>query len=141
MFAHTASACSARSSGTLPSGRTGTTPAVCSSRRRRVAEHGVGVVGGGRGNASWDDLVIHGLIMSHRVDMVSGMPTMKITSSGQISLPADVRRRWGVKRVRLVDHGDHVTLEPIPDDVFTATFGRSSPRPGSRATRCEQHGA
>jgi bifunctional DNA-binding transcriptional regulator/antitoxin component of YhaV-PrlF toxin-antitoxin module len=55
--------------------------------------------------------------------MVTSVPTMKITSSGQISLPADVRRRWGVRRVRLVDHGDHVTLEPIPDDVFAATFG------------------
>jgi bifunctional DNA-binding transcriptional regulator/antitoxin component of YhaV-PrlF toxin-antitoxin module len=55
--------------------------------------------------------------------MVASVPTMKITSSGQISLPADVRRRWGVKKVRLVDHGDHVTLEPIPDDVFMATFG------------------
>jgi len=61
--------------------------------------------------------------MSHALDMVNGMPTMKITSSGQISLPADVRRRWGVTRVRLVDHGDHVTLEPIPDDIFAATFG------------------
>src|SRR5262245_21958528 len=56
--------------------------------------------------------------------MVSRMPTMKITTSGQISIPAAVRRRWGVTRVRLVDHGDHVTLEPIPDDVFAATFGR-----------------
>jgi bifunctional DNA-binding transcriptional regulator/antitoxin component of YhaV-PrlF toxin-antitoxin module len=61
--------------------------------------------------------------MSHPVDMVKGMPTMKITSSGQISLPAEVRRRWGVTRVRLVDHGDHVTLEPVPDDVFMAAFG------------------
>ena len=51
------------------------------------------------------------------------MPTMKITSSGQISLPAEVRRRWGVSRVRLVDHGDHLTLEPVPDDVFMAAFG------------------
>jgi bifunctional DNA-binding transcriptional regulator/antitoxin component of YhaV-PrlF toxin-antitoxin module len=67
--------------------------------------------------------MIHGLIMSHPADMVNCMPTMKITSSGQISLPADVRRRWGVTRVRLVDHGDHVTLEPLPDDVFAATFG------------------
>ena len=48
---------------------------------------------------------------------------MKITASGQISLPADIRRRWAVSRVRLVDRGDHVTLEPIPDDVFAATFG------------------
>jgi bifunctional DNA-binding transcriptional regulator/antitoxin component of YhaV-PrlF toxin-antitoxin module len=55
--------------------------------------------------------------------MVTRMPTMKITSSGQISLPVDIRRRWAVKRVRLVDHGDHVTVEPIPDDVFMAAFG------------------
>jgi bifunctional DNA-binding transcriptional regulator/antitoxin component of YhaV-PrlF toxin-antitoxin module len=70
--------------------------------------------------------------MSHRVDMVKRVPTMKITSSGQISLPAEVRRRWGVTRVRLVDHGDHVTLEPIPDDVFAATYGRfAGPGPTS----------
>ena len=68
--------------------------------------------------------------------MVNGMATMKITSSGQISLPADVRRRWGVTRVRLVDHGDHVTLEPIPDDVFTATFGAfAGPGPTSDEMR------
>jgi bifunctional DNA-binding transcriptional regulator/antitoxin component of YhaV-PrlF toxin-antitoxin module len=68
--------------------------------------------------------------MSYRIDMVRCMPTMKITSSGQISLPADVRRRWGVSRVRLVDHGDHVTLEPIPDDVFAATFGAFASKHG-----------
>jgi AbrB family looped-hinge helix DNA binding protein len=68
--------------------------------------------------------------MSHRVDMMSAMPTMKITSSGQISIPADVRRRWGVTRVRLVDHGDHVILEPIPDDVFSATFGAFAAKDG-----------
>jgi bifunctional DNA-binding transcriptional regulator/antitoxin component of YhaV-PrlF toxin-antitoxin module len=68
--------------------------------------------------------------MSHPVDMVNRMPTMKITSSGQISLPADVRRRWGVTRVRLVDHGDHVTLEPIPDDILAATFGAFASKSG-----------
>ena len=52
------------------------------------------------------------------------MSTMRITSAGQLSLPAEIRRRWNVNRVRLVDHGDHVTLEPIPDDVIAATFGR-----------------
>jgi hypothetical protein len=48
---------------------------------------------------------------------------MRVTTSGQVSLPAEIRRRWNVSRVRLVDHGDHVTLEPIPDDVFAATIG------------------
>ena len=68
------------------------------------------------------------------------MATMKITSSGQISLPAAVRRRWGVKRVRLVDHGDHVTLEPIPDDVFAATFGAFA-GPGPTSDEHETDGA
>jgi bifunctional DNA-binding transcriptional regulator/antitoxin component of YhaV-PrlF toxin-antitoxin module len=77
--------------------------------------------------------------MSHLIDMVTDMPTMKITSSGQISLPAEVRRRWGVSRVRLVDHGDHLTLEPIPDDVFAATFGLfAGPGPTSDELRAMQ---
>jgi AbrB family looped-hinge helix DNA binding protein len=49
---------------------------------------------------------------------------MKITASGQVSIPAEIRRRWNVARLRLEDHGDHVTLEPVPDDVFTASIGR-----------------
>jgi bifunctional DNA-binding transcriptional regulator/antitoxin component of YhaV-PrlF toxin-antitoxin module len=48
---------------------------------------------------------------------------MKITASGQISLPADVRQRWEVKRVRLIDHGDHVEVHPLPDHVVAATVG------------------
>jgi bifunctional DNA-binding transcriptional regulator/antitoxin component of YhaV-PrlF toxin-antitoxin module len=62
--------------------------------------------------------------------MVAHMPTMKVTASGQISLPAEIRRRWAVSRVRLVDHGDHVTLEPIPDDIFAATFGMFQAKDG-----------
>jgi bifunctional DNA-binding transcriptional regulator/antitoxin component of YhaV-PrlF toxin-antitoxin module len=68
--------------------------------------------------------------MSYRIDMVRAVPTMKITSSGQISLPADIRRRWAVTRVRLVDHGDQVTLQPIPDDIFAATFGAFAAKDG-----------
>ena len=49
---------------------------------------------------------------------------MKITASGQISLPADVRQRWEVKRVRLIDLGDHVEVHPLPDDVVASTIGR-----------------
>lgn len=63
--------------------------------------------------------------LSHRASIryAVDVRAMKITTSGQISLPAEVRRRWNVSRVRLVDHGDHVTLEPIPDDVVGATRG------------------
>lgn len=48
---------------------------------------------------------------------------MKITASGQISLPADVRQRWDVKRVRLIDLGDRVEVHPLPDHVVASTIG------------------
>ena len=48
---------------------------------------------------------------------------MKITASGQISLPADVRQRWEVARVRLIDRGDHVEVHPLRDDVVASTIG------------------
>ena len=41
-----------------------------------------------------------------------------------------------MSRVRLVDHGDHVTLEPIPDDVLAATIGMfAGPGPSSDELR------
>jgi len=53
---------------------------------------------------------------------------MKITASGQISLPADVRQRWEVKRVRLIDLGDHVEVHPLPDHVVASTVGAFAPK-------------
>jgi bifunctional DNA-binding transcriptional regulator/antitoxin component of YhaV-PrlF toxin-antitoxin module len=53
---------------------------------------------------------------------------MKITASGQISLPADVRQRWDVKRVRLIDLGDHIEVHPLPDDVVASTIGAFAPK-------------
>ena len=52
---------------------------------------------------------------------------MKITASGQISLPADVRQRWEVTRVRLIDRGDHVEVHPLPDNVVASTIGAFAP--------------
>ena len=47
----------------------------------------------------------------------------RITTSGQVSIPADVRRRWGTRRVRIEDRGDHVIVTPLPDDPIEAAFG------------------
>jgi bifunctional DNA-binding transcriptional regulator/antitoxin component of YhaV-PrlF toxin-antitoxin module len=58
---------------------------------------------------------------------------MKITASGQISLPAEVRQRWEVKRVRLIDLGDHVEVHPLPDHVVASTVGAFAPRPKPHA--------
>lgn len=48
---------------------------------------------------------------------------MKITSSGQVSIPADIRRRWNVERVAIVDEGERVILVPVPDDPIAAASG------------------
>ena len=42
----------------------------------------------------------------------------KVTGSGQISLPASLRRRWGAKRVRVVDRGDYALVRPMPEDII-----------------------
>lgn len=41
----------------------------------------------------------------------------KVTDSGQISLPAALRRRWGVKRVLVIDRGDYAIVRPMPEDI------------------------
>jgi len=47
----------------------------------------------------------------------------KITTSGQVSIPATVRRRWRTSLVEVEDHGDHVVVRPVPDDPIEAAFG------------------
>jgi len=51
------------------------------------------------------------------------MKIAKITTGGQISLPAEVRRRWGTRRVRIDDEGDRVVMTPLPDDPIGAARG------------------
>ena len=36
---------------------------------------------------------------------------MKVTASGQVSVPAEVRRRWDTTRVRIVDEGHRLVIE------------------------------
>jgi bifunctional DNA-binding transcriptional regulator/antitoxin component of YhaV-PrlF toxin-antitoxin module len=47
----------------------------------------------------------------------------KITSSGQVSIPAGVRRRWQTSRVDVEDHGDYVVVRPVPEDPVAAVRG------------------
>ncbi len=47
----------------------------------------------------------------------------KITTSGQVSIPAGVRRRWKTRHVRVEDHGDHVVVRPVPEDPIAAVRG------------------
>lgn len=47
----------------------------------------------------------------------------KITASGQVSLPALVRRRWKTSQVVIADEGDRVVVRPLPDDPIAAACG------------------
>ena len=51
------------------------------------------------------------------------MRQLKITSGGQISVPADVRHRWKTTRIQLEDLGDHLVLRPAPADPILALRG------------------
>jgi AbrB family looped-hinge helix DNA binding protein len=48
---------------------------------------------------------------------------LKITAGGQVSLPAEIRRRWGTRTVSIEDRGDEVVLRPFPDDPISAVRG------------------
>jgi len=54
---------------------------------------------------------------------------MKLTSSGQVSVPADVRRRWTTTRLKVTDLGDRIVIEPEPDNPFSKYRGILA-RPG-----------
>ncbi len=39
----------------------------------------------------------------------------RIDSSGRITLPSEVHRRWGAQRVEIDDHDTYVIVRPIDD--------------------------
>lgn len=47
----------------------------------------------------------------------------KVTTSGQVSLPAPVRKRWGTAQVVIEDEGDRLVVRPLPDDPIAAACG------------------
>jgi bifunctional DNA-binding transcriptional regulator/antitoxin component of YhaV-PrlF toxin-antitoxin module len=51
------------------------------------------------------------------------MKIRKITTGGQISLPAAARSRWQTRSVAIEDRGDHVVVRPVPDDPISAARG------------------
>lgn len=48
---------------------------------------------------------------------------MKLTASGQVSVPAEVRRRWTTTRVKITDLGDRLIVEPEPENRFSKYRG------------------
>lgn len=47
----------------------------------------------------------------------------KVTGNGQVSLPAELRRRWGAATVLVIDRGDYAIVRPIPADPLTHLRG------------------
>lgn len=47
----------------------------------------------------------------------------RITSAGQVSIPAEVRERWGARMVAIEDEGDRLVLRPTPEDPIEAFRG------------------
>lgn len=64
-------------------------------------------------------------------DTVARMTKLRITAGGQVSLPAELRRRWGTKAVYIEDLGDHAVVRPMPDDPIAAARGAFKGRIGS----------
>jgi bifunctional DNA-binding transcriptional regulator/antitoxin component of YhaV-PrlF toxin-antitoxin module len=62
------------------------------------------------------------------------MKMRKITTGGQISLPASIRRRWQTRSVAVEDLGDRVVIRPLPDDPIVAARGALKGRVGSTAS-------
>lgn len=66
----------------------------------------------------------------------------RITANGQISLPAAIRRRWGVQRVAIVDRGDLAVVRAVPDDPVAYFRGRYAGRgPNSSELRRQEQEA
>lgn len=51
------------------------------------------------------------------------MKQASISKGGQVSIPAEVRHRWGTNRVLVDDRGDELVFRPLPMDPIGATRG------------------
>ncbi len=49
---------------------------------------------------------------------------LRVSSNGQVSIPAEVRRRWKASRVLVIDKGDRIIVRPIPPDPIGAVLGK-----------------
>ncbi len=70
--------------------------------------------------------------------MVGGGYVMKVSSNGQVSIPAEARARWKADRMLVVDMGDYVVMRPMPPDPIADLYGKYAGRgPSSDEARRE----
>ena len=62
---------------------------------------------------------------------------MKVSSNGQVSIPAEARARWNAERVVVVDLGDRVVLRPVTQDQVASMVGKYH-RQGPSADRARR---
>ena len=80
----------------------------------------------------WD----HNFIQHSGGQPVSTTHVMKVSSNGQVSIPAEARARWKADHVVVVDLGDRVVLRPLPVDPVTDLQGKYRGRgPSSERAR------
>jgi bifunctional DNA-binding transcriptional regulator/antitoxin component of YhaV-PrlF toxin-antitoxin module len=66
------------------------------------------------------------------------MRTTSISRGGQVSIPAEIRHRWGTQRVSVEDQGNALVIRPIPSDPIGAAIGSLAGRaPTSEEMRAE----
>lgn len=51
------------------------------------------------------------------------MRSTTISKGGQMSIPAEVRHRWGTRNVVIEDRGGSIVVRPIPADPISAAIG------------------
>jgi len=59
---------------------------------------------------------------------VSVSYVMKVSSNGQVSIPAEARARWAADKVVIVDLGDRVMVRPMPAEPVAALRGKYAGR-------------
>lgn len=62
-------------------------------------------------------------ITRHIVIMPRRVWRHKITSAGQVSIPAEIRERWGVANVLIRDEGERLIVLPLAEDPIEALQG------------------
>jgi AbrB family looped-hinge helix DNA binding protein len=54
---------------------------------------------------------------------MTSLTLMKVTQGGQISIPADVRRRWNTDRVVVIDTPDGLIVRPFDPNAADRIMG------------------
>ena len=67
---------------------------------------------------------------------------MKVSTNGQVSIPAEARARWMADHVMVVDLGDRVVLRPLPEDPVGDLRGKYRGRgPSTGKARVDERSA